>query len=438
MNMAVPFLATRQDIRTGFGSFFDRLFDWLMYVFLFITIFLPSGSIYGLNIKFPLYLVLLPLAVFIMFWRGYATRQRLALLLGVPIILSAWIVIGVTHGVPIGGVLRQYTDILLVLIVCWLVQVFCTDNDLRRVGFLRVVLNAEVATSVLKVGLIVYAVVRGIPTIELVVKLSAIFGVGFITMDLGAMVGRIQFVSDAVIPACVFIVLRFRNLLRIGNLRASFTVLLLLTSVIFSFSRYLWAFTALAFFLGLLTGKRDRFQLVVTGLLVLSVFASLPALTSLYELRFSTDVAGSSDLIRTEQTAALQDFFKDASLFGHGLGSYTNRVIRTQGTDNGIRYSYEAQLLALAGQIGMTGMSFLLLVAARYYSDLWWRPQSSIRDRVAIVVLLGFWLSAGIFNPLLFHPIAGINYAAFAILAALTGSKRQQTSDFAQLPLART
>ena len=411
----------------------SRLFDWLMYVFIFITVFLPSGSIYGLNVKSPLYLALLPLATIRIFRQGLATRERLALLLSVPLILSAWVVLGLVYGFPLASALRQYMDVALVLLLGWLVMVFCGDDDARRMLFLRVVLSAEIATSLFKVGLIGYAVLRGIPTVELVAALSKVFGVNLMTMDLGAMFGRVQFVSDAVIPVCIFIVLRHRDQLRIGNLRAALFVLLLVVSVLFSFSRYLWAFTAIAFLAGLLTGRRDRFQLLLTCLLGACVFASLPAVISLYQLRFSADVAGSSDLIRTEQTSALKAFFKDAPLLGHGLGSYTNQVVREQETEGGVRYSYEAQLLALAGQIGVAGLTFLFVLGAYYYSDLWWRPRSSLKDRVAVAGLLGFWICAGLYNPLLLHPVAGVNYAVFAALASV--AHKAGSSDLSNSPV---
>jgi len=394
-----------------------------MYVFLFMTVFLPSGSIYGVNLKSPLYAALIPLALIRMFREGLATRERIALLLGVPILLCSWLVLGLVYGSPLAGALRQCMDIALVLLLTWLVMVFSAGSDERRLLVLRVVLIAEITTSLFKIGIIGYAVLRGIPTVELVAGLSKIFGVNLMTMDLGAMFGRVQFVSDAVIPVCIFIVLRHRGRMRIGDLRSALMVLLLVVSMIFSFSRYLWAYTAVAFVAGLLTGRRDRFRLLVILVLGASAAASLPALSTLYELRFSVAVAGSSDVIRTDQISALTAFFKDAPILGHGLGSYTHQVVRAQDAGDADRYSYEAQLLALAGQVGIVGLGLFLMLTAYYYSDLWYRPHALLRDRLAIATLLVFWIASGLYNPLLFHPVAGVNYAVLAALAALTPSR---------------
>ena len=401
--------------------FLDRAFEWFVYAYIFITIFLPGGTLYGVNFKYPLYLGLLPLAVYSAFFRRQATAGQVALIIGVPALLSSWVVISFMHGFELPSAVRQYTDILLTLLLCWLGALFSAGGEAHRFRFLKLVLAAEIATSALKIGLIAYAVIRGIPVVEMVASLSSIFGVELMTMDLGALFGRVQFVSDELIPVSIFIVLRHRDRLGIGSFRASVTILLLFLSVLFSFSRYFWAFTALAFVVGLALGKRDRFQAILITVLGVTVLASLPALGALYELRFSETVAGGSDLFRTEQIHALKDFFVDAPLLGHGLGSYSTQDLRD--TSEAGRYSYEVQLLALAGQIGIIGMAFLLAIGVYYYQRLWWKSPLSPSDRIGVGLLLGFWVAAGTSNPLLFHPIAGVNYATLAILAAISSKE---------------
>ena len=408
--------------RWDISPLLDRAFDWFTCLYIFTSIFLPSGSIYGFNVKYPLYLGLLPLAIYSVFRREQAEAGQLALLVGVPALFAGWIILGLCDGFAFASVLRQYADLLLTFLVCWLVALFCGDDELRRLRFLRLVVNAEIATALLKVGLVAYALIRGIPVVEMVALLSKVFGTDLMTMDLGSLFGRVQFISDALIPICIFIVLRHRDRMHMGSLRAVLTILLLLVSVLLSFSRYFWAFTALAFFVGLLLGKRDRFQAILFITLALSIIVSLPALVGLYQLRFSADVAGGSDLQRTEQIHALSAFFLDAPLLGHGLGSYTTQVIREQDTEVG-RYGYEVQLLALSGQLGVVGMTLILGLTAYYYRNLWWNSPLNIPDRIGIGLLLCFWIAAGLSNPLLFNPIAGVNYATLATLAEMAGRK---------------
>ena len=405
-------------------SLLDDAFDWFFSIFIFITVFLPGGSIHGVNFKYPVYAGLLPLAAYRLFRHRQATAAKLALLLAVPAALSGWIILGLSHGFNLSGVLRQFADMLLTLLVCWLVSMFCDKEESRRLRFLSLAVNAAIATAVLKLSLIAYAVFRGIPVVQMVLWLDGVFGVDLMTMDLGSLFGRVQFISDELIPVCIFVVLRFRERLKIGNSRASLAILLLLGSVLFSFSRYFWGFTALAFVLGLLLGKRDRFQAVIIFVLAVSVVASLPALVALYQLRFSTEVAGESDILRNGQISALKDFFIDAPFFGHGLGSYTTQNIR--GSTEAGRASYEVQLLALPAQIGLVGMCFYIALALYYYSRLWWNSPLLSLDRLGIFLLLMFWFAAGFTNPLLFHPVAGVNYAMLAILSKLTARDVQR------------
>lgn len=396
----------------------DRVFGSLLSVFIFITLFLPSGTVYNVNLKLPLYALLLPLALFRFFRSRQATLPALLRLAGIPALAACWLLIAFIHSVPAAGALRQYTDIVLTFLLCWLVLVFCNDDTARLLRFLRITLLAETATALLKFVIILYALAHGIPVVTLIATLSTVFGVNLMTLDFGALLGRIQFVSDAVIPVCVYTVLRHRDLLRIGNTRASLTILLLLFSVLISFSRYFWVFTALAFVLGLLLGKRDRFQALLLGSLGALLLASLPLVIPLYQLRLSQDVAGYSDDLRTSQSSALKAFFLDAPLFGHGLGSYIPTLLRETDTEAG-RYSYELQLLALAGQIGLVGLVGFATLLLWYFRALWWRSQVELRDGLSLGLLLLCWLAAGFYNPLLLNPVASVIYAMLAVLTSV-------------------
>ena len=417
--------ALRIDVR----PMLDRGFDLLFLGFVFVTIFLPGGSIYGFSYKYPIYFCLLPLAGYSMFRRGLATRSSLIALCAVPVVLAFWIAIGLAHGFGLPGSLRQYGDILLTFLLCWWFVVFCQREPARRLRFLKLVLNASIATAALKIALLLYAAASGTPVLSIVFWMDRVFGVDLMSMDLGALLGRIQFLSDELIPICIFTLLRYRSLLRIGSVRAALTILLLLVSVLFSFSRYFWSSSAFAFVLGLLLAERDRFRAVLSGILGLAMLLSLPALITLYEIRFSADVAGDSDSVRTGQIPVLMTFFSEAPLLGHGLGSYSTTLMRDT-TETG-HYGYEVQLLALPGQIGLVGMAFILLLGAWFYTDLWWPGGLTLRDRLAISSLLAFWVAGGLTNPLLFHPIAGMNYAA---LAALAGLSEDRLRPAAKLP----
>ena len=402
-------------------SFMDRVFTCLFYLFVFVTIFVLSGSVYGINFYLPMCLLILPFALHSFFYRQRSSFISVALMLSIPIVLALWIVIGLSNGFPMDGVKGQTFEVLLTFYSCWLAYVFSGQEFTQKLRFIRLVLISVVASCFLKIGLIVYAVTHGMPVIEMVLVLDKIFGSDIMTMDLGSLFGRIQFAADAAIPVCIFIVLRHRSKLRLSNLYASLIILVLLISVLFSFSRYYWVFSALAFLLGLFLGKRDKFQFVLASILGVSVLVSLPALSALYKLRFSTVVAGGSDTDRTAQIPRLEDFFTDAPFLGHGFGSYTTRLLRAPGAG---RHNYELQLLAFLGQVGLVGSILFLGLLFWYFDDLWLSNLSWL-GRVSMTLLLLTWIAGGFSNPIIFNSVAGIVYAS---LAALTTLEAQSSS----------
>jgi hypothetical protein len=412
----------------------DKVFDLLFSCFIFVTIFLPSGSLYKLNFKYPLYLLLLPFAFAKFLRRGTAALKLLGMICWCSSLVFLWLLLGLINSFPAAGVVRQALDLFLTFLLCWLVYVFCNDQEANRQRFLRLALNSEIATCFFKIAMIAYAFAKGIPVVEVVKAVSLAFGVELMTMDLGAMFGRVQFVSDAIIPVCIYIVLRYRQRLGIGSLRASAMIILLLVSVIFSFSRYFWGYAAVALLAGVLLGKRDRFKVIVLTAIAGLVLASLPVLVTLYQLRFAEAVAGSSDEDRIVQSKALKSFFWDAPFVGHGLGSYTNLVIRsTEGEAS--RFGYEMQLLALVGQIGLIGVAFLGCLLVWYYRRIVSGDNLYFRDRLALSILLGMWLAAGLYNPLLLSPVASVSYASLAVMTHLsreTRTEHQGPTDQAQ------
>ena len=94
-------------------------------------------------------------------------------------------------------------------------------------------------------------------------------------------------------------------------------------------------------------------------------------------------------------------------------------------------------MLALSGQIGILGMLFLGGLLTSYYKALWTPGTMPLQDRIAIMVLLLLWLAAGAGNPLLFQPVAGVNYACLAALCRIfvPGSSEQESESFAADPV---
>jgi hypothetical protein len=398
------------------GPYSVRVFRYLVAVYIFMLVLLPSGSILGVNVKIAWFLLLLPMAFRIYFGRGRATASRSILLLVIPAVLLLWLLLAQINGFETSYGVSQYKDLLVTISSCWFVALLCAEGPVEAIYFVRAVIMAEVTASSLKGILLTYSMVTGIQVTQIVGWLKSVFGVSLMTMDFESMLGRIQFVSDGLIPVCIFAILFLRKQLKFGAFSAISMLILLLLSDFFAFSRYFWAFTAVALVLGLLLGQKDKFQLALIVILSIVVLASLPILTTVISLRFSSSVVDSSDQDRAEQTPALEDFFASAPILGHGLGSYTRRVIRSDDAP----YSYEVQLLAMAGQIGLVGLLGLGALGMYYFRGLWPGHGVGLIQSMGLSAILAAWIGGGLVNPELMSSAASVFYASiFAMLCVL-------------------
>jgi hypothetical protein len=398
------------------GRILDRCLYPAVCVYIVAAVSVPSGRIYGFNFKAPLYLVLVPSALYAFSKRIRLLRSDIGLLIGVPVVFMLWIVVSQIYGFSVQGAIRQYSDILLTLFTCWLISVFCEQRRNGPVSFIRLVIFAETSACVMKVVLLIYAAARGIPVSEVVQSLNSVFGANLMDMDLGALLGRVQFVSDGLIPICVYAILRYRTRLELSGLASIAIMTLLVISVVFSFSRYFWGFTCIATLLGIAFGPKDKIFVLLVLTLGIVVAVNFPLLSDLVNSRFSQNLVSYSDEIRVAQVAALDDLFFEAPLIGHGLGSYSTQLIR--GGDES-KYSYEVQLLALAAQIGIVGLVLLTGLGILYFRHLLPTSLRHSAPKLSLILLLIIWLAAGLFNPLLLNPAGAVSYGAIMAMGKI-------------------
>lgn len=377
-----------------------------------MLVLLPSGSIFGLNVKVITFVLLLPVAAQTSFALGQLTLGRLVLMLSVLVILILWSLESQIYGFDSAQAAAQFKDLFVTVCTCWFGAVLC-DTGLESSTFLlRAILFSEVFASTIKIAMLSYAFSHGIPVSTLIGWIHSIFGVQLMPFDFEMAFGRIQFISDNLIPVCMFAVLAFRTRLKLNAKQALFALTMLTLSDIFCFSRYLWVFSAMAIVLGLVVGKWDRFQAGFLALITAAVLAALPFVVTIVLLRFSSAVVSTSDADRVQQIVALRSFFSEAPWFGHGLGSYSHRVIRSPEAP----YSYEAQLLALLGQVGLAGVALLIALLSRYYR----RAAHLAKESVALLLLLAGWLAGGLFNPSVISSAASVSYVAILAMTHLS------------------
>ncbi len=383
-------------------------------VYVLMLVVLPSGTILGINVKLPCFLLLIPLTLQVSFARGQMTVARLVKLLSVPAVLLLWAFLSQLYGYDSRLALLQFIDIMVTMGTCWFAAVLCNRDQGETLLLLRWIVYAEVCASSLKIAMLLYAFIRGIPVTAMLDWIQSIFGVKLMGYDFESAFGRFEFIPDNVIPICIFALLCYRNLLSKHTARTLLISLMVISSL-FSFSRFLWAHTVTALVLGLLLGKKDRFQAILIGVLGTFTAISLPFIIVVVSLRFSTSVVTNSDVDRIQQVAALKNFIADAPWFGHGLGTYSHLVWRSLDAP----YVYEAQLLALFGQVGIVGVFLLIVLMMSYFR--WFRPngQRSVLLSAGLFLLFVGWLIGGFLNPSVISSAASVSYVAIFALETL-------------------
>jgi len=310
--------------------------------------------------------------------------------------------------------LIQYKDIITTLAGCWFIRVLTSKYN-EATAFIRMCLFTVAISGILKLLILLYAYSAGVPVAELIGGISRLFGVQLMTMDLSDFFGRVEFTSDTLVPICIFTVLCMRKRLQIGNAVSLAMIVLFILSSILTFSRFIWANALAGFILGMLVAKKDRMHVIYIGVTTAATIWYFYAIAAIVNVRFSERQTDSSDMERIRQNVALKSFFMDAPIFGHGLGSYSVQVIRSPQ----FPYSYESQMYALAGQVGIVGMLLLSSLIVNYYRKAFTFKVGARIYECALLLMLIFYLANGFVNPTLVSSVSSVSFGLIFVLAYL-------------------
>ena len=383
----------------------------LFSLFIVLLALLPAGSIYGVNVKI---LVFVPLAVIAA--HRLASEERafaqFAFAAACCCLVLAATLRSFLDSFYSELALSQAKDVLTTLSGCLFVRLF-TPTFIDREKFIRLCIYTVGLGSFLKVLLLLYSLVTGSSVADMVDLISAIFGVKLMALDLDGAGGRLQLPSDNLLPIVLFAIVGLRKRLQIRGGIACLVVALLLFSSLYTFSRFIWASTALAAALGMFVARRDKIVLLYLALSAAATAYFFPLLSGLVTLRFSTALAGSSDLERIQQIVALKQFFWDQPLFGHGIGSYVLNHKRSVD----VPYAYEVQIGALLGQFGVVGVGLLAGLLVNYYRKAFDLRAGKRVYQAAVLVLLLDFIAAAFFNPDLLVSMSAVSYGLVFVLA---------------------
>jgi len=393
----------------------------LFSLYIVLLTLLPSGSVFGVNVKIIVFIPLSIMALQILAGEEEAIWQFAFISAAISVFMM-WTIHSLLDPYYAQWAFLQYRDVLTTFAGCLFVRLF-TKRETDRRAFVRLCIYTVAGGSFIKILIFLWSLRTGVSVSEIVDRASIFFGVRLMTIELGPLGGRLEFPSDSLLPICVFAVLSLRKNLQIGGLKSFFILGLLLTSTLYTFSRFIWANTVLALCLGILVSRRDKMHLVYLSVAAAVSLYFLDVISALAALRFSDTLVGASDLERTRQIIALKQFFWDAPFFGHGLGSYVLQFVRS----NELPYAYEVQALALAGQVGLIGMGLLVFFLLNYYRKAFSFRPGTRAYQTSVFLLLATFLASSFFNPCLLTSLAAVSYGLIFVLASL-GSSEVETN----------
>lgn len=360
---------------------------------------LPSGTIAGLPVKYMLLLVVL--AYFVFSGKRYAPD----FLAHVGLVASFLLIYALYGYVEFAGyavselVLALGAILLGLLISHIMMKRRLGMHGILKIYFLSVLLLAGLKASIL----VAFLLSPGYEAFQVgfASAYQQLTGASFLTMPLPHGLIRIYMQNDliaALFPLAVAMVKQPREVSHWD--RAA--VMLCMFIVLLGFSRYNMACYGLSLLIFLWHDKRGLFfkLILASGLLVL-IAISFNNILEFIEIRFFSQQNEASDEIRIEQAGALLSLFWESPIVGHGLGAYTDDMIRSVVAP----FSYEQQVLSLLPKFGALGFSVVL----GYLGYLWLKMIK--RRQFYAVSYFSLFVASSIFNPYLFSSNMVLVYA---------------------------
>lgn len=396
------------------------LTDSFLSFFIFVTIILPTGSLFGINLK-----MLSLVGVFLLLViskKNNILINTFFLLIPVAFFLASSMLYSfIIFKFDDSFVLAQAKDILVFFLMFYILTQYAKlENKYEFIA--NTIVKALYFVGLIKIIILLYAFYAGLPVSFVILSLSEFFNTPIMTYDVeNTYIARINFTSDLIIPVSIFYMLM--KFYRRGFTKfEAFMVLIILFSAFITMSRFQWVFSIIAIIFSIMMNINNKKSFIALIFISTISFFSL-TFQSVQEAlfaRFDSKLVNASDIERIIQRQEIEKAIFDAPLLGNGIGYYIPNLIRSDVA----KYSYELQLHSLIMQLGLLGFLFIffmilmpLIRSARYMS---------VNMFICYFSLILIWISSALFNPMLFSSSAGISMALFYIISKVSwfGNKR--------------
>lgn len=387
--------------------------DSVLKFFIFVTVLLPTGSIFSVNLKmlslgaFLLLLILVKKNIVIL--KTVFSLVPVALFL-----LASSLYSFIIYKYDSSYIFFQAKDIFVFFLMFYILMQYARfENKYQYIA--DTIVKSLYYVGLIKIIILLYSFYIGVPVSFVILNISDFLNVPIMTYDIeDTYISRINFTSDLIIPISIFYLLM--KFYRRGHSKIdTFMLIIILFSAFITMSRFQWAFTLVAIIFAILLNISNKKSFITLLFLTSLAFLSL-TFESVQEAllaRFDEKLVSASDLERIIQRQGIEQAISEAPLFGNGIGYYIPNLIRSDLA----KYSYELQLHALIMQLGFFGFIIILLMILipliKSANGL------SLNMFICYSGLVVIWISSSLFNPMLFSSSAGVAMALFYMISKL-------------------
>jgi len=388
--------------------------DSVLKFFIFVTVLLPTGSIFGVNLKMlslGAFLLLLILAK-----KNIVILKTVFSLVPVTLFLLASSLYSfIIYKYDSSYIFFQAKDIFVFFLMFYILMQYAKFEN--KHGYIADTITKSLYyVGLIKIIILLYSFYIGLPVSFVILNISDFLNVPIMTYDVeDTYISRINFTSDLIIPISVFYLLM--KFYRGGYSKFdTFMLILILFSAFITMSRFQWAFTLVAIIFAILLNISNKKSFITLLFLTSLAFLSL-TFQSVQEAllaRFDEKLVSASDFERIIQRQGIEQAISEAPLFGNGIGYYIPNLIRSDLA----KYSYELQLHALVMQLGFVG--FIMIMVMIIVPLLKCGNGLPIKTYILYLILICIWVSSALFNPMLFSSAAGVAMALFYMISRLS------------------
>lgn len=313
-------------------------------------------------------------------------------------------------------IVGQSRDILLCMIVFLAFSIISYHkNNLNNIYYLIKILL--IYLGLIKIFLILGSILFGLSVSDVINFISDNTSLQLMTMGVEGGLSRLQLPIDSVLPFCIFFLLfEIFDKKTIHKKNLIFQLIILICSLILTFSRAFWLVTAIFIIIYFIFNHNfvQKIKYLFVSMFLIFILLLIPPVRELIFIaigaRFGKDAKDLnyySDLERHIQNNNLLEAFYNAPLLGNGIGYYIPNLIRSDET----KYLYESQFLSMFMSLGIFfgGVFFLMIYFyiinfnSKFKNDI-----NFVHLYLIPTLMFVLWILLGSTNPLLFGASGGI------------------------------